>query len=510
MIILTGSKPLYKSMPKQIEELPLVGIQLDPSSRVPLYKQLYSLLREAILNGRLRGGQKLPGTRTFSVELNISRNTVVLAFEQLIIEGYISGKVGAGTYVTDDIPDKLIAGDKTYGIKKDKNKIHALKLDKYYGSVEIINRNTMADKIIPFQNGLPSLEEFPFHLWLKIINKTGTSFPRLQFGYQNSTGYMPLKEAVAGYLRTYRAVKCIADQIIIINGSQQGLDLISRVLLKKDSNVLLEDPCYFGTRASILSADVNIFPTPVDREGIDVEFAEKNYPKPDIIYTTPSHQFPLGSTMSITRRLKLLEYANNNSAWIIEDDYDSEFRYIGIPLPSLQGMDKYKRVIYIGTFSKVLFPGLRLGYLVLPSPDLVNPFAVVKSIIDRQSPIFEQIVLAKFIEEGYFTRHIRKMRMIYKERQEFLIDELKVHTGDLLEVNPSGAGMHIVGFLPEKYNDKKVAALARGKNLIVYPLSEYELKFKLRPGLVLGYTAFNKNQISGGVKLLKKILTIKS
>jgi len=493
-------------MSKQIEELPLVSIQLDFTSETPLYKQLYSLIREGILSGRFKGGQKLPGTRTFSTELKVSRNTVVQAFEQLIIEGYISGKIGAGTYITNEIPDKFLSKKKTQTVAKIKFKKPSLFLDKKIGPVDLIYRNITEDKITPFQNGLPSLEDFPFKSWLKIINKNGTYLPHLQFGYKNSTGYEPLKEAIAAYLQTYRAVNCTSAQIIIINGSQQGLDIICRVLLKENDKVLLEDPCYFGMKASVLSAKGKIYPTPVDDEGINIDYAAKNYPSPDFIFTTPSHQFPYGSTMSISRRLKLLEYANKNDAWIIEDDYDSEFRFAGSPLPSLQGMDKFGRVIYIGTFSKVLFPGLRLGYLVLPSVEMVNPFAVLKSITDRQSPIFEQIVLTKFIEEGHFTKHIRKMRMLYKERKEFLIEELKRELGNLLKVKESDAGMHIVGLLPERFNDKKVSDLAKEKDLIVYPLSEYVLKFKRGPGLVMGYTAFNKNKLKEGVQILKKVL----
>ena len=493
-------------MPKQIDELPLVGIHIEFNSVVPLYKQLYNFIREAILSRRLKGGQKLPGTRTFSSELNISRNTVVQAFEQLMIEGYINGKIGAGTYITNDIPDKFLTVKKTQSEIKNKTKPFSLKLDKRFGTPALIHRNYSEDEIIPFQNGLPSLEDFPFQTWLRIINKNGTYIPSLQFGYKSSTGYQPLKEAIANYLQTYRAVNCVPEQIVIVNGSQQGLDLIGRTLLKENDNVLLEDPGYFGTRASVLSANVNILPTPVDDEGINIDYAAKNYPRPDFIYTTPSHQYPLGSTMSISRRLKLLEYADNNDAWIIEDDYDSEFRYTGSPLPSLQGMDKFNRVIYIGTFSKVLFPGLRLGYLVLPNIEMVNSFAVVKSITDRQSPIFEQIVLTKFIEGGHFTKHIRKMRMLYKERQAFLIAELKKETGGLLEVNPSNAGMHIVAWLPEKFNDKKISDLAKENKIIVSPVSEYVLKFNRRPGLVIGYTAFNKSKLKAGVQSLKKIL----
>ncbi len=493
-------------MPKQIEELPLVGIHIDFASGIPLYKQLYSLLREAILSGRLKGEQKLPSTRTFSNDLKVSRNTVVQAFEQLMIEGYITGKIGAGTYVTNEIPDKYILDRKAQSVAKNKSKIPSIKLDKKFGSTGLIHRNISEDKIAPFQNGLPSLDDFPFSTWLKIINKNGTYLPRLQFGYKSSTGYEPLKEAIANYLRTYRAVNCTSEQIIIINGSQQGLDLISRVMLKENDNVVLEDPCYFGTKASVLSAKASIFPTPVDDEGISVDYAAKHYPKPDFIYTTPSHQFPLGSTMSISRRLKLLEYAYKNDAWIIEDDYDSEFRYTGSPLPSLQGMDKLNRVIYIGTFSKVLFPGLRLGYLVLPSVEMVNPFAIVKSLVDRQSPILDQVVLSKFIEEGHFTKHIRKMRILYKERQEFLIAELKREAGSLLEVKPSGAGMHVVAWLPDRFDDKKISVIAKENGLVISPLSEYILKFKRRPGLIMGYTAFNKDRLKTGVNILKRIL----
>jgi len=495
-------------MPKQIDELPLAGIHLDNSSLVPLYKQLYNLLREGILSGRFKAGQKLPGTRTFSNELKISRNTVTQAFEQLNIEGYITGATGAGTYVTTEIPDKFLISNNKHVIQKPRNRKLPFKLKEKFNPPELLYRNTEEDKVIPFQNGLPSLDDFPISTWLKIINKNGNYIPYLQFGYKSSTGYKPLKEAVADYLQTYRAVNCRQEHIIIINGSQQGLDLISRVLLQEKANVYLEDPGYFGARASVLTAGVNILPIPVDDEGINLDYASKKYPKPDFIYTTPSHQFPLGSIMSIARRLKLLEYANKNDALIIEDDYDSEFRYAGSPLPSLQGMDNFNRVIYIGTFSKVLFPGLRLGYLVLPDDSMVEQFAIAKSISDRQSPIFDQVVLSKFIEEGHFTKHIRKMRMLYKERQEFLIEEIKKETDGLLEVKPSDAGMHIVAWLPDDFNDKKISTLAWENDLIVYPLSEYTLKFKRRPGLIMGYTAFDKDKLREGVLKLKKILNI--
>ncbi len=364
----------------------------------------------------------------------------------------------------------------------------------------------MREEIIPFQNGLPSLDEFPLKVWLKLNNQIAQTLSNAHLGYGEAAGYKQLREEIAVYLRTYRAVKCNADQIIIVNGSQQGLDLIMRVLLEPGDNVWLEDPGYFGARASMLFSDAQIFPCPLDNEGLNIEYSSKKYPPPKLIYTTPSHQFPLGLTMSISRRIQLLQYASKNNCWIIEDDYDSEFRYSGSPLPSLQGMDKNNCVIYLGTFSKVLFPALRLGYIVLPDPQMIDVFVSAKSMMDRQSPMFEQMITSQFLKMGYFTRHIRKMRTLYKERQEFLINEIEKELGDSLKVNVSDAGMHIIAWLPENLDDMIISQKARENNLIAYPLSEYVLKFKQKPGLILGYTAFDKPKLKSAIQILKKIL----
>jgi GntR family transcriptional regulator/MocR family aminotransferase len=527
-------------MSRQIEEIPLVSLNLNFTSDIPLYKQLYELIRNAILEGKFSKGQRLPGTRSLSAELKISRNTVALAFEQLLIEGYINGKIGSGTFVSE-IPDNFFEPanrksrfepkanlsrpyweqtliEKTKStvskqiLKKDLKKAQILtlieKLSKQSGSNELINRYTTKDEVIPFQNGIPAFNEFPIKVWQKLINQTAQDFSNLQLGYGEAAGFKPLREAIASYLRTYRAVNCIADQIIIINGTQQGLDLIGRVLLKPGSIVWLEDPGYFGARAAMIFAGAEIFPTPLDSEGLDLDYASQNNPKPDLIFTTPSHQFPLGLTMSISRRLNLLKYALQNKCWIIEDDYDSEFRYSGSPFPSLQGLDQNGKVLYLGTFSKVLFPGLRLGYLVLPDSGILDEFILAKSLIDRQSPIFEQIVLSKFIEEGYFTRHLRKMRLLYKARQEFLIGEINKEFKGMINAELDPAGMHIIAWLTKKKNDKKIAEEALKNNIIVRPLSEYSIKFFKKPGLIMGYTAFEKSQIKKGLLELKKTLLL--
>ncbi|HVO75116.1 MAG TPA: PLP-dependent aminotransferase family protein [Ignavibacteriaceae bacterium] len=528
-------------MSRQIEEIPLIAFKLDPSSHIPLYKQLYIKTRNAILEGKFIKGQKLPGTRSLASELKISRNTVALAFAQLFIEGYITGQIGSGTYISE-IPDNFFdpakrpirintAGKKNGKIKKtysenpeiqaaeirqitdnnetaDRTGLRFLeKLKTSAGPSELISRYRNLDEIRAFQNGIPSFSEFPFKTWQKLINRASQCFNSMHLGYGDAAGYKPLREAVANYLRKFRAVNCTAEQIIIINGTQQGLDLISRVLLKPGNTVWLEDPGYFGARGAMIFADAVIFPCPIDKEGLDIEYAAKNNPAPRLIFTTPSHQFPLGYVMSISRRLKLLQYAGRHGSWIIEDDYDSEFRYSGSPLPSLQGLDQYKRVLYLGTFSKVLFPGLRIGYIVLPDKEMGDLFATVKSLTDRQNPIFEQVLLAKFIEEGHFAVHLRKMRMLYKKRQEFLVAEVKKELKGFVKIEASPAGMHIILQLPKKSNDKKISEEALKRGIIVRPLSEYSIKFFPNPGLLLGYTAFEENQIREGIRELKLILT---
>jgi GntR family transcriptional regulator/MocR family aminotransferase len=491
-------------MPKQIEEIPLVSLKINSSSNVPLYKQLYNTFRQSILEGKFLPGQKLPGTRSLAKELNISRNTVVLAFEQLLLEGYIKGKTGSGTFV-NEIPDNILNIKDNADRKKSEKKI-TTNLITQLGSPGLIRRNTSIENIIPFQNGLPSIDEFPVKTWLKLNNQIARTLPNIHLGYGDAAGYKPFREEITAYLKTYRAVNCNADQVIIVNGSQQGLDLIMRVLVETGDIIWHEDPGYFGARASMLFAGAKIFPSPLDNEGLNIEYSSREYPVPKLIYTTPSHQFPLGLTMSASRRIQLLQYASRNNCWIIEDDYDSEFRYSGNPLPSLQGMDKNSCVLYLGTFSKVLFPGLRLGYLVLPDPQMLEVFVSAKSMMDRQSPVFEQLITSQFLKEGYFTRHIRKMRTLYKERQEFLIKEIGKELEGIIDVSPSDAGMHIIAWLPENLDDRIISGKAAENNLIAYPISEYALKFKQRPGLLLGYTAFDKPRLKTGVKLLKKII----
>ncbi len=492
-----------------LDEIPSAGINLDPKLKIPLYKQLYKQLRKAILEKRFKGDQKMPGTRTLASALGISRNTVNLAYEQLIIEGYLKGVTGAGTFVTGELPDEVLIPkqSETPNQKDNIRKFHLHKLDD-----EVLffsKKNSLQENILPFRSGIPAVSEFPFETWTKITNLVLRNMNSSYLGYGDAAGYKPLRIAIASYLRTYRAVRCNDEQVIIVNGSQQALHLICKTLLQNSSKVWMEDPGYPGARISFLSSGAKIYPVPVNEEGLDLNYAIKNYPAPEIIYTTPSHQYPLGYTMSIAKRLKLLEWANKQETWLIEDDYDSEYRYTGNPLPSVQGLDSGGCVIYAGTFSKVLFPGLRIGYVVLPSAGITEQFIAAKAITDRQSSIIEQVVLARFIEEGHFTRHIRKMRMLYKQRQDYFISEINKELEPLLKINPSGAGMHLIGWLPKNFDDADISKRAKQNMLYVNPLSYYKIKFSLPPGLILGYTAFDEKTIRNGVQKLAKSLVKK-
>lgn len=493
-------------MARTSETLPIAGLVLNADSNQPMYQQLYQYLRGAILEGRLRPGQRLPATRHLAKELGVSRNTVMLAFDDLFSEGYLKGKTGSGTFVTETLPDQMLyaqGNDRRSG--EDGEFEHCFSQRGQVIADIPINCINGPDDIIPFQHGVPGIFEFPYDIWSRLANRRLRNYHAMDLGYSSAAGYPPLREAIADYLRTFRALRCEADQIVIVNGTQQSLNLLSRLLLDPGDSAWVEDPGYIGTYRAMIGAGVNIVPIPIDEDGLDVAYGKTLKSKAKLVYVTPSHQYPLGVTMSVCRRIELLEWANENNAWIIEDDYDSEYRYCGRPLSSLQGLDIHGRVIYLGTFSKVLFPSLRLGYMVVPR-DMATGFIAAKTVIDRQNPTFEQAVLTDFITEGHFGRHIRRMRMLYQERQEILIDAVRQHLDGRISVNPADAGMHMVGWLPEGANDRAIAARLRAAGVLVTSLSDYTLKQKMRPGLVMGYTAYNKKQICAAVKKMAAIL----
>ncbi len=473
----------------------------------PLYRQIYETIRTAILSGEFAPGRRLAATRALARELGVSRITVLNAYEQLFAEGYLDGKVGAGTFVAAELPDDLL---KTETVRRSKQKKTGapLRLSPFgeklaAQDVGTIRARTIA-KFQPFQNGLTAVDKFPFEVWSRIAARVHRNPSREVLGYGDPQGYFPLREAIAAHLRSARAVNCAPEQVIITSGAQQALDLAARIFLSENDSILIEDPCYQEARSAFAAVGAKIIPVPVDAEGLNLAAAKQ---KAKLIYVTPSHQYPLGVTMSLPRRLALLEWAQTSNAWIIEDDYNSEFRYAGRPLASLQGLDQGgRRVIYVGTFSKTIFPSMRIGCAVVP-PDLVGIFTAARALNDTHSSLIDQAILAEFIREGHFARHVRRMRTLYEERQQTLIAECERNLAGLLDVKKADAGMHVVGWLPEGVSDKGISGKAAEQSLKLAPISAYSVKKLRRGGLILGYTAFEKNQIKEGVKKLKAILS---
>ncbi len=357
----------------------------------------------------------------------------------------------------------------------------------------------------PFNPDAPALDAFPYELWARLVVRRARRMPHSAFRYQDSAGYPPLREAIAAHVTVSRRVHCTPDQIVILPGSQGALDLASRMLIDPGDAVWMEDPGYPGARGAFLGAGAQVVPIPVDPEGLVVAEGLVRAPQARLAYLTPSHQFPLGVTMSLARRLAILDWACRSGAYILEDDYDSEFRFTGRPLAALQGIDEAGRVIYIGTFSKVLFPALRIGYLILPPP-LVEGFLAVRRLIDIHTPTLEQAVLADFIAEGHYSRHLRRMRVLYAERRAALLEAARELP---FEIDSPETGIHCVGWLPEGMDDRQLVDRAAEQGIVLHPISQFSLAAVLpRKGLLLGYGAYSIAQIQEGVQRLAALLKL--
>ena len=464
-----------------------------------LTNALYDELRQSILRGQLPPGARLPSTRALADERGLSRNTVLNAYEQLMAEGYVEARVGSGTCVARELPEEMLtvpAQERTASLSR-----RGSLLSSHPARPLSAPRRPRA-----FESGLPDAGAFPFRTWTRLMARQWRKPSYAMLSYGDPAGYRPLREAIAAYVRTARAVRCDAEQVFIVSGSQQALDLTARLLIDPGDAALIEDPGYPGARAALSAAGATLVPMPVDADGADVTRRAARARNARLVFVTPSHQYPLGVTLSLRRRLALIEWANANGAWIVEDDYDSEFRYRKKPLPSLQGLDPAGRVIYLGTFSKTLFPSLRLGFVVLP-PELVDPFRRARAVVDGHSPVSEQAVLAEFIAGGHFARHIRRMRVLYEERQRVLVDAARRELAGRLDVQPLDAGMHLVGWLPDGTDDAAVAERAAERGVYVVPLSRCAAAKPSRPGLLLGYAALTPAQIREGVRKLASVLT---
>jgi GntR family transcriptional regulator/MocR family aminotransferase len=488
----------------------LTGMQLDRNTETPLHRQLYEGLRGAILAGGLPAGGRLPSSRTLAAELGVARATAVEAFEQLLAEGYLEGKVGSGTYVSATLPEELLRParqpDPGQEPEQPRRGVSARCRQQLAAATDFRQlREASALGPRAFRLGVPALDAFPHDLWGKLIARQARDLQPWKESAWHLAGYPQLREAVAAYLVSARGLRCTPEQVIIVGGAQQGIGLAAQVLADPGDPVWLEDPAFTGLQATLDAAAVRTVPVPVDAGGLDVQAGRRLAPEARLVCVTPSHQFPLGVVMSLRRRLELLDWARAADAWIIEDDYDSEYRYAGRPLKALQGLDRDGRVLYAGTFSKVLLPSLRLGYLVVPTP-LIDPFTAALVYASISVSTLEQAVVAAFMAEGHLERHLRRMRALYAARQATLLAAAHSALAGKLDLRPAEAGLHLVAPLPSSTDDTAIARLAAAEGVSVQPLSRYYRGLTRERGLLLGYAAATEAEIRDGVQALSRAL----
>ncbi len=483
----------------------LIAFAIKPDQAMPLYQQLYRQMRTAIVSGRLAANMRLPASRVLADELKLSRNTVSAALALLSDEGYVVSRVGDGTYVVDALPeDRLLPRERSVRAPKLLDGVLFPALSRRGQALTELSVTAGPTQPIPFVADLPAFDAFPLQAWSNLMTQSWRQVTPAMLGYADPAGYEPLREAIAQHLRAARHLSCKASEIIVTSGSQQSLDLLARSLIDHGEAVWIEEPGYIGARSAFIAAGARLVPVPVDEFGLNVEAGAALEPNPKLIFVSPSRQYPLGMTMSESRRLELLAFAEKSGAWVIEDDYDSEFRYRGFPLPAVQSMDRSQRVIYLGTFSKSLLPTFRLGFMAVP-PSLGAAFANAKSVIDRHPPLLEQVTLLEFLKKGLFAAHVRRMRQLYETRQNVLIQEL-AKTGDFLSVAPADTGMHLIGYLPPDVDDLAFCDAARARAVLLRPLSIYFLTKPPRSGVILGFAAIAPRRIRWGAEKLAALI----
>lgn len=476
---------------------------IDRNESKPLHRQVYEGYRQAILRGDLVPGQKIPSSRELAADVSISRFPILHAYAQLLAEGYFESQTGSGTYISSTLPERItpfnhhqeIPGPATSGSRP------VAKRNRLYPAFP---RNSHLRGWGAFGLHEPACDQFPFKNWSALVSRHSNNPWQTSLQRVDPMGSIRFRQVICQHLRTARSVKCDPEQIMIVSGSQQALDITARVLFDPGDTVLVEEPGYNLQRTLLAGTGCRMKLVPVDDEGMDIAKASK-CKRVKAAIVTPSHQFPLGSTMSATRRLHLLNWAQRQGAWVIEDDYDSEFRFDSSPIASLQGLDVNARVIYIGTFSKILFPSLRIGYIVIPR-DLVGLFEAVRYATDIFPPYLYQEVLADFMELGHLGRYIRKMKRIYGERRSALLESLHAEFGDFFTVHGSSAGMQVAVTLPEGLSDIDISARAAALRLMLWPLSRYYSGRNPRQGFVLGFGSVAAEHIPSAVRRLRSLI----
>ncbi|MCB0036296.1 MAG: PLP-dependent aminotransferase family protein, partial [Anaerolineales bacterium] len=480
-----------------------MNITINPHSTTPLYRQIYQQIREQILTGQLHPGRRLPSSRQLAEECQIARQTVTTALDQLQSEGFVTTRTGAGTFVNDRLPE---SPPPIAAVKPSLSSWGQRLIEQQLSAIPEASRRAQQSNTaeIDFGFGRTFATIFPYDIWRRLLARYLSTDDALLSRYGSAAGFTPLREAVADYISKMRGVVCSSEQIVIVNGIQQALDILSRLLLNEGDELLIETPGYTNAFRMFQAYGARLQPILVDDDGFNPAQIPADS-QARLVFVTPSNQFPYGGSMTLNRRLQLLQWAQTHQALIIEDDYDGELRYEGYPLTSLQSLDKDGRVIYLGTFSKVLFPALRLGYVVLP-PALQEPFLQAKQLMDRGAPTLTQAAVADFMSEGHFERHLRRLRQEYGERQAAMVKALETHLGDLVTYSRDPAGLQIMLYLPPNCAENEVIKQTAALGVAVYAGAPYHLQTPAPPSLLLGFTGLSIDEISVGIERLAAVI----
>ncbi len=470
-----------------------------------LARQVAGLLRAGITTGQLKAGVQVPSSRSLAVELGVSRNTVLEAYSQLLAEGHFEARTGSGTFVATSLLPELAAASAPQPDHADLGE----PLSATGAAIVAAYQSVSGDEVRAFNPGIPALEPELFKTWWRVASRVREHIAPESLNYGDARGLAVLREHIAAYVGPSRGVRCSPDQVVVTTGTQHALALSARLLLQPGDQVLVEDPGYSGAKGALAAAGATLVGMPVTPDGWDVDRALGRASTARLAYVSPSHQYPLGVTMALPARLALLEWARAADAWILEDDYDAEFRHSGRALPSLQGLDRSERVLYIGTFSKALFPSLRLGYAIVPRR-LVDAYAKATAVTGRRVPTFEQAVLAEFIASGHFSRHVRRLRQRYERSRRALETALAARFGNSITLFGAPIGMHVVGRYRADASDVELSRRAEAVGVFVPPLSRYYLEHAGMNGLVFGYGHLGHDEILRGVDALATVWPCRS
>jgi GntR family transcriptional regulator/MocR family aminotransferase len=472
-------------------------------SRISLSHWLRDAIRSSILSRNLQPEQRIPSSRELAAQYSLSRGTVLAALEELKAEGYLSTIRGSGVYISAVLPDSLMQGKVSGSHRAASTSNDLARLSHYARRVKPISYS-LSPTTLAFRTNLPAMDLFPTSLWARIAGQQVRRTSSNQLLGCVPGGYGPFKEIVAQYLRTSRGVRCEVEQVVIVSGVQEAVDLTARLLLDPGDRVLMEDPGYYASAAAFEAIGAKLLSVPIDKDGAAPSV--QSFQGARLLYVTPGHQFPTGVTMSLARRIEILRRARDSRTYIFEDDYDSEFRYSGSPLPAMQSIDQHNLVIFAGSFNKVLFRSLRMGYMVLP-PALVEVFERAKSISCRHHSLLDQLIVREFIDKGHFGRHLRRMRKIYSQRHEALAHHAKKHLSGLLSLSPVEAGLQTIGWLKNGFFAEDVCSAAARRSVDVIPLDRFTRKVAVPQAIQIGFAAVDENAIEQGVKVLAGVMT---